>query len=185
LNLFARHTENRQGKKIAKIIVIGLLSFGFLALIIGAVQKARQHMAANVAMDQAVKKGSPKKPKAQSESIKKTEASKGAVVKKEESVTASGQTSSGAKVSKKVSLTVRAKSTAWLNVKVDGNTVFQGSLKKNNHVTWDAQKKIELSGKDIDQLEYEANGKAIGKVGRPNSRVKKVIVTPEGLSVEK
>ena len=191
LNLFARHTENRQGKKIVKIIVIGVVSLGLLALIIGVGQKIRQNMAANSAMDQAVKKGSSKKQKVKSDSFKKSEASKAgssksaAVVKKEDSETTSEQEQSGIKVSKKVSLTVRAKTTAWLKVKVDGATVFQGSLKKNNHVTWDAQKRIELSGKDIDQLEYEANGKAIGKIGRPNSRIKKVIVTPEGLSVDK
>ncbi len=186
LNLFARHTDNRQGKKIVKIVVLSLISLGLLALVIGVGQKIRQNMVASSAMDQAIKKGSPKKLKAKNESLKKTEASKAAaVVNKESSEETAVQESSSTKIAKKVSLTVRAKVTAWLKVKVDGNTVFQGSLKKNNHVTWDAQKRIELSGRDIDQLDYEANGKPISKIGRPNSGIRKVIVTPEGLSVEK
>ena len=193
LNLFARHEDNRQMKKIGKIVVIGLVSVGLLVLIVAVGQKIHQHMAVSSAMDQAVKKSSPKKLKAKGESLKKTEAAKAgsskvtAVVKNEASDTTEtpSQEQSLTKAARKISLTIRAKSTVWLKVRVDGNPVFQGSLKKNNHVTWDGQKRIELSGKDIDQLDYEANGKAIGKIGRPNSRIKKVIVTPEGLSVEK
>ncbi len=89
------------------------------------------------------------------------------------------------KVASKVSLTVRATVTAWLTVKSDGSVVFKGSLKKGNAESWSASKKIEISGKEVDQLEYEVNGKTIGKLSRRDSKARRVVVTPEGLSVEK
>jgi cytoskeletal protein RodZ len=82
-------------------------------------------------------------------------------------------------------LTVRAGVTAWLTVKCDGSTVFKGSLKKGSFETWHAVKKIEISGKEVDGLEFEVNGKTIGKLGRHGAKARKVIVTPDGLTVEK
>jgi hypothetical protein len=89
------------------------------------------------------------------------------------------------KAVKKASLTVRAPITVWLKVRVDGSTVYQGSLKKGNFETWSGSKKIEVSGKGITHLELEVNGKSVGKLGRPDTNAKKIIVTPEGMSVEK
>lgn len=88
-------------------------------------------------------------------------------------------------VSNKVSLTVRAPVTAWFKVSVDGVTVFQGTLKKGNSESWTGTKKIEIFGRDIELLEYEINGESIGKISRRDIKVKKVLVTPDGLSVEK
>jgi hypothetical protein len=89
------------------------------------------------------------------------------------------------KTPKKATLAVRAPITVWLKVRVDGSTVYQGSLKKGNFESWRGSKKIELSGKGIAQLELEVNGKTVGKLGRPDTNAKKIIVTPEGMSIEK
>jgi cytoskeletal protein RodZ len=84
-----------------------------------------------------------------------------------------------------VTVAVRAKSNSWLNVKVDGVTVFQTTLKKGAVQAWNAKKTIDISGRNMDELDIEVNGKAVGRLGRRNMKVKKVRITPEGLSVEK
>lgn len=86
---------------------------------------------------------------------------------------------------RKVSLTVKAVVTAWLTVRSDGRVVFKGSLKKGSAESWHAAKKIEISGKEVNMLEYEVNGKTIGRLSRRDSSARRVVVTPEGLSVEK
>jgi cytoskeletal protein RodZ len=86
---------------------------------------------------------------------------------------------------KPVNLTVRAKKKGWLQVKVDGNTVFQSSLQKGAVENWQADDKIELTGNNILALELEVNGKMIGSVGRGGEgRARKLIVTKDGLSVK-
>lgn len=92
-----------------------------------------------------------------------------------------GQSSSA----KKIRLTVRAKKNGWLKVTSDGELVFQGTLDVGAVETWLADRKIEISGKNISQLEFELNGKMIGTLGRDDRRANKVVITKDGLSVTK
>ena len=85
---------------------------------------------------------------------------------------------------KPVNLTVRAKKKGWLQVKVDGVTVFQSSLQKGAIENWQADEKIELTGNNILSLQLEVNGKMIGTVGRGEGRARKLTVTKDGLSVK-
>ncbi len=89
------------------------------------------------------------------------------------------------KVAKNVTLTVRAKKNSWLRVKTDGQTVFQSTLRLGTVETWMANEKIEISGKNINQLEFELNGKLIGSLGRRDRRAKRVVITKDGLTVSK
>jgi len=86
-------------------------------------------------------------------------------------------------VQKDVNLTVRANQNSWLRVKTDGNVVFQSTLRTGAVETWLADKEIEISGRNISQLEFELNGKMIGTLGRKDRNAKKVIITKQGLSV--
>jgi cytoskeletal protein RodZ len=86
---------------------------------------------------------------------------------------------------KNIALSVRARKDSWLRVETDGNVVFQAVLKEWTTETWRANQKIEISGKNISQLEFELNGKLIGALGREDRQARKVIVTRNGLSVEK
>lgn len=90
-----------------------------------------------------------------------------------------------AKMADSVVVTVRAKSNSWLVVRLDGNVNFQGVLKKGNSETWTARKVIEISGNDMDLLEFEVNGKNVGRLSRRDVKGKKIRVTSQGLSVEK
>ncbi len=84
---------------------------------------------------------------------------------------------------KEITLTVRAKKDSWLHVKSDGLVVFQSTLTRGVAETWIAHEKIEISGKNINQLEFELNGKILGALGSRDHRASKVLVTKDGLSV--
>lgn len=86
---------------------------------------------------------------------------------------------------KKVSLTIRARATGWLQVKVDGSVVFQSTMREGAAESWQAQKSIELSGKNINNLDFEVNGKMLGQLGRSDRGARRVVITQEGLSVNK
>ncbi len=93
------------------------------------------------------------------------------------------ESSSVYKQEKNIVLTVRARKRSWLQVKVDGEVVFQSNLRMGAVETWLADNKIEISGRNINQLEFELNGKMIGTLGRKDRRARRVIITKEGLSV--
>lgn len=100
-------------------------------------------------------------------------------------VTQGVQDQSVAPIVKDVVLTVRAIKASWLRIAVDGDVVFQSTLRLGAVETWMADEKIEISGKNIGQLEFELNGKMIGSLGSKKRRIKSVIVTKDGLSVNK
>jgi len=88
-------------------------------------------------------------------------------------------------IARSVTLTVRAKEKSWLRVKSDDQVVFQSTLGAGSVETWNADKEIELSGKNISTLELEINGKLIGTLGRSDRTAKKLLITKDGLSVSK
>jgi len=85
----------------------------------------------------------------------------------------------------KVEVAVRAIKSTWIQVKADGNVVFQMTLSKGSMESWSADHRIELSGSNIDQLDMEVNGKHIGSLGGGERRIRKVLITQEGLTVKK
>jgi len=87
-------------------------------------------------------------------------------------------------IQKNVNLTVRANQNSWLRVKTDGIIVFQSTLRVGAVETWFADKEIEISGRNINRLEFELNGKMIGTLGRKDRNAKKVVITKRGLSVK-
>ncbi len=87
-------------------------------------------------------------------------------------------------IQKDIILTVRAKQNSWLRVKVDNDIVFQSTLRLGAVETWTADNEIEISGKNINQLEFDLNGKMIGTLGRKDRNAKKVVITKHGLSVK-
>jgi len=85
----------------------------------------------------------------------------------------------------KVEVAVRAIKDTWLRVKTDDKVVFEMTLSKGSMESWSADKHIELSGRNIDQLDMEVNGKHVGTLGGGERRIKKVLITREGLTVKK
>lgn len=85
---------------------------------------------------------------------------------------------------KKVSLSIKSRAAGWLQVKVDGNMVFQSTLRAGAVESWQAQNSIELSGKNINNLEFEVNGKVLGQLGKSDRGARRVLVTKDGLTVK-
>ncbi len=84
-----------------------------------------------------------------------------------------------------VELAVRANRDSWLQVKADDKVVFQMTMKKGTTESWVADKRIELTGKNINELDIEVNGKHIGMLGSSERKAKRVIITKDGLTVKK
>jgi cytoskeletal protein RodZ len=201
LVLAARSLGNRSGKKVAKIFFVGVgvvllgVALFFVvkkiqhAITVAASQPRTEMKIKPVKKTEQNKKETVKSTPVETASVKKNEPqapvepAKGSAGPKEGAVIGEGFVS--AKNGKTAEVTVRAKMNSWLSVKADGQTVFRQILKKGSSETWRASKKIEISGKDVDALEFEVNGKNIGKLSRRDVKARKVVVTPEGLTVEK
>lgn len=85
----------------------------------------------------------------------------------------------------KVEVAVRAIRDTWVQVKTDDKVVFQTTLSKGSLEDWSADNHIELSGRNLDQLDMEVNGKHIGPLGGGERKIRKVLITKEGLTVKK
>ncbi len=128
------------------------------------------------------------------------QAAKKQVVKKEEEPKKQSQDESDAKnnaasfqdnkrsyesQNNRVSLAVRALKDSWIQVKTDGKVAFQMTMKKGTMENWEAKNEIELSGKNLNNLELEVNGKNVSSLGSFNRQAKKVVITKDGLTVKK
>lgn len=83
-------------------------------------------------------------------------------------------------ISDGVELTVTALKGGWLQVKVDGNVVTQGSLKAGAKESWKAKKEIIISGRIVNSLEYILNGELIEpSIGQVNTR--RAYITKKGI----
>ncbi len=85
----------------------------------------------------------------------------------------------------RIKLAVLAKDNTWLQVKLDGKTVFRQVLRKGSSENWAAKEKIELSLGNAAGLVLELNDKIISSLGRKNQALKNVVITKDGLSVNK
>ena len=86
----------------------------------------------------------------------------------------------------KVTLAIHSPKDTWIQVKADGKIVFQMTMKKGTVENWEAKDSIELSGKNIGDLDLEVNGKDISLSSSPMShRAKKILITKSGLTVKK
>ncbi len=85
----------------------------------------------------------------------------------------------------KVEVAVRAVKDTWLRVKTDDQVVFETTLSKGSMESWSADNSIELSGRNIERLDMEVNNKHIGFLGGGERRIRRVLITQEGLTVKK
>jgi cytoskeletal protein RodZ len=85
----------------------------------------------------------------------------------------------------KVEVAVRAIKDTWIQVKADDRVVFQMTLSKGSMESWSADKRIQLSGRNIEQLDMEVNGKHVGSLGGGERRIRRVLITKQGLTVKR
>lgn len=198
---FAGVFTHRRKQQIA-ILAVAFIAFFFLFKIItffthnrpkpvvkAQIKKEKPVVARSAAAAPALDE---KKPQASTSGVKASETAADAVKTSPRTTSAAipspqgafGQASAPtAQLDREIMLTVRAKKDSWLRVEADGVTVFQSALNRGKSETWLAHDKIEISGKNMQQLEFELNGKLIGALSRRDYKAKKILITREGLSV--
>lgn len=116
----------------------------------------------------------------------------------EENPTAKAVSRNGAVVGKEVAsnslrspakddlrLVIFVQDDTWLQVKQDGLVVFRGILRKNSSEIWHAQEKFELRTNNAGAIKLELNGKILSPLGRKGQALQKVVMTKDGLKVER
>jgi len=71
----------------------------------------------------------------------------------------------------------------WVQIKLDGKTVFQSILKKGRDENWKAKDKIELFLGSAGGVRLEVNGKVIPALGRRDQVLKDIVITKNGLKI--
>ncbi|MDD5006161.1 MAG: DUF4115 domain-containing protein [Candidatus Omnitrophica bacterium] len=82
-------------------------------------------------------------------------------------------------------LTIFAEGDTWMQVKVDGKVVFKRILKKSSSETWQAKESIELWLANAGIVKLELNGKILPPIGRRGQLLKSVLITREGININK
>lgn len=84
-----------------------------------------------------------------------------------------------------IRLGIHANEDCWVQLKLDGKAVFQSVLKKGRYEVWQAKDKMELSLGNVGAVELELNGKMLQSLGRKGQSLKNIVITKEGLKVER
>ena len=82
-----------------------------------------------------------------------------------------------------ITLVIRAREDSFLRIKIDGQSVYQGTLRKGKAESWTAKEKIELSVGNAGGIELEANGKVFSPLGRRGQPLKNILINSEGLKI--
>jgi cytoskeletal protein RodZ len=85
----------------------------------------------------------------------------------------------------KIRLIIRAKENSWINLKSDGKVVFQRILEKGRFETWEAKEKMELSVGNAGGVELDVNGQLFNNLGRRKQALKNIVITKEGLHIDR
>ena len=80
-----------------------------------------------------------------------------------------------------IKLAIQAKENTYLQVSVDGSTVFRQVLRKGQTESWVAKDKIELTIANAAGVELELNGKILPPLGRRNQPIKNILINRDGL----
>ncbi len=80
---------------------------------------------------------------------------------------------------------IRAKRDVYLQVKVDGETVFREILIKGFSESWKAKKEVKLWIGDAGALDIEVNGKLLPRLGKNGEVLREVIITPDSIRIRR
>jgi cytoskeleton protein RodZ len=84
-----------------------------------------------------------------------------------------------------IRLGIHAKDDCWVQVKVDGKTIFQSVLFRGRMESWAAQERIDLWLGSAGGVELEVNGSRIPSLGRKGQVLKNIVISKDGLKVGK
>jgi cytoskeletal protein RodZ len=84
-----------------------------------------------------------------------------------------------------IRLGIHAKDDCWVQVKLDGKTIFQSVLFRGRTESWAARDKIDLWLGSAGGVELEVNGNRIPSLGRKGQVLKNIVISKDGLKVGK
>jgi cytoskeleton protein RodZ len=84
-----------------------------------------------------------------------------------------------------IRLGIHAAEDCWVQVKLDGKTVFATILFRGRTENWIARDKIDLSLGSAGAVELEVNGSRIPSLGRKGQVLKNIVISKDGLKVGK
>ena len=84
-----------------------------------------------------------------------------------------------------IRLGIHAVEDCWLQVKVDGKTIFQSVLPRGRMESWIARDRIDLWLGSAGGVELEVNGSRIPALGRRGQVLKNIVISKDGLKVGK
>ena len=84
-----------------------------------------------------------------------------------------------------IRLGIHAKDDCWVQVKVDGKTIFQSVLFRGRTENWTARDKIDLWLGSAGGVDLEVNGSRIPSLGRKGQVLKNIVISNDGLKVGK
>ncbi len=85
----------------------------------------------------------------------------------------------------KIRLIIRARENSWVYLKSDGKVVFQRILEKGRFETWEAKERMELSVGNAGGVELDVNGKVFTNLGRRRQALKNIVITKDGLAINR
>lgn len=97
---------------------------------------------------------------------------------------ASSAVVSAKRSNKKINLVVKTKKNTWISIRVDGVDMSRTSLTKGSVESWTALESIELSGKNLNDLEFELNGQPTNPLGKTRRGIKKILINHDGFKIE-
>ena len=84
-----------------------------------------------------------------------------------------------------VSVSLRIKRDCFVRVKLDGNLVFEGVLRKGVVESWEAKKEIEFKISDASSVDLEVGGQLYAPLSKIRKPIKSLKVTSEGIFIDK
>lgn len=88
-------------------------------------------------------------------------------------------------VVKEITVSLTAKRTCFLRVRVDGKTLLEGKVEKGKVETWKGKKEIELKISDGSAIYLEVNGKPIPSLTSSRKAIKSLKINASGIAVVK
>jgi cytoskeletal protein RodZ len=178
---------------IGSCVIVGLLVLFFLVkgIVSGvaAISKSFKKRPHAEIVAAAKKSGAAKTAKKPSRPAKSSAAPKQARNSPARAVTVSSTTtttntaaSSGtsSQASGPIRLGIHAKNDCWVQVKVDGKTIFQGMLARGRIESWKAETRIDLSLGNAGAVDLEINGNRVMPLGRKGQVVRDIRINKDG-----
>lgn len=122
--------------------------------------------------------------KIKEEAIKETAKPKSSSLKSTNQEEKKQNTHLRSEASSLVRIGLKARKDTWVQIKVDGKNVFQGTLRKGSVESWQAKNKIILSVHNANDIDLDFQDKQLYPLSHKKQAMKNIVFTKEGMSTQ-